>query len=88
MNQNFPIPQKKKRAGLLFSVGPELMFVSHGRGGEVPSGYVALMLQEFLLYKSRTHGLKQTNKKTYTEEVPVSSCLCFKFYFFGKFGKY
>lgn len=79
MNQNFPIPQKKKRAGLLFSVGPELMFVSHGRGGEVPSGYVALMLQEFLLYKSRTHGLKQTNKKTFILKKRSSSIFMFVF---------
>lgn len=79
MNQNFPIPQKKKRAGLLFSVGPELMFVSHGRGGEVPSGNVALMLQEFLLYKSRTHGLKQTNKKTFILKKRSSSIFMFVF---------
>lgn len=38
-------------------------------GREVPSGNIALMLQEFLLYKSCTHGLKQTNKtNTCTEE--------------------
>lgn len=79
MDQNFPIPQKKKRAGLLFSVGPELMFLSHGWGGEVPSGNVALMLQEFLLYKSHTHGLKQTNKKTFILKKRSSSIFTFMF---------
>lgn len=60
-------------------MGPELMFVLHGRGGEVPSGNVALMLQEFLLYKSRTHGLKQTNKKTFILKKRSSSIFMFVF---------